>query len=71
MPTVDGYELIRRIRALPSERSARIPAVAVTAFARTEDRARALREGFQLHLPKPVDRQELIDVLRAVTRTRG
>jgi PAS domain S-box-containing protein len=55
MPYQDGYELIRRVRALPPERGGRLPAIALTAFARAEDRERALAAGFQLHVPKPVE----------------
>ncbi len=55
MPGMDGYELMRAIRALPDEHAQRVPAVAVTAYARSEDRQRALAEGFQLHLAKPIE----------------
>jgi signal transduction histidine kinase/ActR/RegA family two-component response regulator len=55
MPGQDGYELIREIRAMPSARMARIPAAAVTAHARDDERERALAAGFQMHLSKPVD----------------
>jgi CheY-like chemotaxis protein len=68
MPGGDGYELMRSIRALAPEQGGRIPAVAVTARARPEDRRRALAEGFQVHLPKPVDAAEL---LRQVTALSG
>ena len=61
MPGGDGYELMRSIRALAPEQGGRIPAVAVTARARPEDRRRALAEGFQVHLPKPVDAAELLE----------
>jgi PAS domain S-box-containing protein len=62
MPEVDGYELIRRVRQLPAEGGGRVPAVALTAYARTEDRLQALRSGFQMHVPKPVELAELIAV---------
>jgi len=55
MPGMDGYELVRAIRALPDERAQRVPAVAVTAYARQEDQRRALAEGFQLHVAKPIE----------------
>ena len=55
MPDEDGYELIRRIRAMESEQLRRTPAVALTAYARNEDRMRALAAGFQMHLAKPVE----------------
>jgi CheY-like chemotaxis protein/two-component sensor histidine kinase len=60
MPGEDGYSLIQRIRALPSDRGGRMRAAALTAYARSEDRRRALAEGFNLHLAKPVDPTELI-----------
>jgi PAS domain S-box-containing protein len=59
MPGTDGYELMRRIRALPGP-VARVPAIALTAYARTVDRQRALLAGFQMHLPKPVEPRELV-----------
>ncbi|HEX8723617.1 MAG TPA: PAS domain S-box protein [Pyrinomonadaceae bacterium] len=63
MPEEDGYDLIRRVRALAGERGGTIPAVALTAYARAEDRMRALRSGFQMHVPKPVEPAELITVV--------
>jgi CheY-like chemotaxis protein len=62
MPEHDGYELIARVRALPGGRA--VPAVALTALARNEDRTRALRAGFQVHVPKPVDFVELVTVVQ-------
>jgi PAS domain S-box-containing protein len=64
MPTQDGYELIRRIRSLPG--GSNIPAAALTALARSEDRMRAMRAGFQTHLPKPVTPAELVVVVRSL-----
>jgi signal transduction histidine kinase/ActR/RegA family two-component response regulator len=55
MPDQDGYALIREIRAMPSARLAAIPAAAVTAHARDDERERALTAGFQMHLTKPID----------------
>lgn len=63
MPIEDGYSLIRKVRALPSDRGGQIPALALTAYARTEDRIRALSEGYQMHLAKPVDRLELTTIV--------
>ena len=63
MPDEDGYSLISKIRALPSDRGGHIPAAALTAYARAEDRMRVLRSGFQFHLPKPVDSAELVTVV--------
>jgi CheY-like chemotaxis protein len=66
MPDEDGYSLISKIRALPPERGGHIPAAALTAYARAEDRMRVLRSGFQFHLPKPVDSAELVTVVASL-----
>jgi PAS domain S-box-containing protein len=63
MPETDGFELIRRIRALPSDRGGRVPAVAVTAYARAEDSERSLTSGFQAHLTKPIDSERLLSAI--------
>jgi CheY-like chemotaxis protein/two-component sensor histidine kinase len=63
MPEIDGYHLITSVRALPPEQGGRTPAVALTAFSRPEDRLRALRAGYQMHLGKPVDQAELLVAL--------
>jgi len=60
MPEEDGYALIRRIRQLPAHEGGQIPAAALTAFARTEDRAHTLSSGFQMHLSKPVEPSALL-----------
>ncbi|HYO95866.1 MAG TPA: ATP-binding protein, partial [Polyangiaceae bacterium] len=60
MPERDGYSLLREVRALPANAGGQTPAVALTAFARTEDVQRALAAGFHVHLPKPVDGAELV-----------
>jgi CheY-like chemotaxis protein len=59
MPGEDGYSLIRRIRQLPVEQGGAVPAVALTAYARREDRDQALAAGFNIHLTKPVEPSEL------------
>lgn len=61
MPGEDGYSLIRKVRSLQPEQGADIPAIALTAMARPEDTETALAAGFQLHLPKPVDIEELTE----------
>ena len=66
MPGENGYELIRAVRALPAESGGSVPAIALTAFARSEDRQRALAAGFQRHLAKPVDQGELVDAVSAM-----
>ncbi|SEK28297.1 PAS domain S-box-containing protein [Stigmatella aurantiaca] len=67
MPGEDGYSFMRRLRALPVERGGQTPAIALTAFARMEDRTRALLAGFQMHVPKPVEPAELVLVLASLT----
>ena len=66
MPDEDGYSLISKVRALPSEKGGNIPAAALTAYARVEDRMRVLRSGFQFHLPKPIDSAELVTVVASL-----
>jgi PAS domain S-box-containing protein len=63
MPGEDGYSLIKRIRESDNASYRRIPAVALTAFARTEDRFRALQAGYNMHVPKPVEPAELALVI--------
>ena len=60
MPDRDGLDLIRRVRARPPEQGGTVPAVAITAYARTEDTARTLSCGFQVHLSKPIDVDHLV-----------
>lgn len=60
MPEEDGYGLIRQIRVLEARLGKQIPAIAITAYAREEDRRCALEAGFQRHLAKPVDLDELV-----------
>ena len=62
----DGYALLRQVRTLPAERGGRVPAVAVMTYGRSEDRIRALREGFQLYVAKPVHPAELITVVASL-----
>ncbi len=68
MPGEDGYELIRKVRALPPRRGRKIPAIALTAYARTEDRMRALRAGYQSHIAKPVELAELLTVMASLVK---
>jgi PAS domain S-box-containing protein len=67
MPGADGIELLRAVRARDSARSLRLPAVAITAYGRVEDRIRILSAGFNSHLTKPVDPSELTAVVLSVT----
>ncbi|HEU4404345.1 MAG TPA: ATP-binding protein [Polyangiaceae bacterium] len=73
MPGEDGYSLVRKLRALGDDAGGRTPAVALTAYARAQDRTRALLEGFTSHVAKPVEPQELIAVVAALAgrRPRG
>src|ERR1041385_4235710 len=66
MPIEDGYGLIKKVRKLPKKKGGQTPALALTAYARTEDRVRALSEGYQVHLAKPVDRYELAAVVASL-----
>lgn len=71
MPGEDGYDLIRRLRALPGSEGGKTPAVALTAFARSEDRQRALRAGYQIHVTKPVEPSELLTVCASLANRIG
>lgn len=68
MPDEDGYSLIRQVRKLTAETAGEIPAIALTAFARSEDRRRAMLSGFQMHLAKPVEPSELIAMVANLAR---
>jgi signal transduction histidine kinase/ActR/RegA family two-component response regulator len=70
MPGEDGYALIKRIRALPEKGS--LPAIALTAYARTDDRIKAIQAGYHMHLAKPVEPVELLAMVQSIAqRTRG
>ncbi len=70
MPVEDGFELIRQVRQLPADQGGRTPAAALTAFARAEDRTRALRAGYQMHVAKPVEPTELTAVVASLATRR-
>jgi PAS domain S-box-containing protein len=70
MPEIDGYGLIRQIRASLEPRVSQVPAIAVTAYANPEDRIRALVAGFQAHVPKPVDAPTLAQTIRSLASRR-
>ena len=63
MPETDGYALIKQVRTLAPERGGNLPALALTAYARAEDRTEVLRAGFNMHLAKPIDPSELLVVI--------
>ena len=66
MPEEDGYSLIRKVRALDAERGGKTPAVALSAYGRTQDRMRSLTAGYNMHVPKPVDPGELTTIIASV-----
>ena len=66
MPEVDGYTLIRQIRALPQERGGQIPAIALTGYAEESDRQQAVTAGFQRHVTKPVKLDELTEAIASL-----
>lgn len=69
MPQEDGYDLLRKIRSLPPSRGGAIPAVALTAYARPEDRQRCLEAGFQAHLAKPIQQWDLLSICGGLVAT--
>jgi len=71
MPGADGYDFIRMVRSLPKDQGARTPAVALTAFARAEDRTRAMHAGFNVHLSKPIDGNELVAIVGSLSGRIG
>jgi signal transduction histidine kinase/ActR/RegA family two-component response regulator len=68
MPEQNGYELMQRIRTMPSQSGGGVPAIALTAFARPEDRNRAMNAGFQMHVSKPVEQGELLAAVLGLVR---
>jgi CheY-like chemotaxis protein len=71
MPRVDGFQLIERVRNHPNPLIRRVPAAALTAYARSDDRVKALRAGFQIHLAKPIAPPELVAAIAALARRFG
>jgi CheY-like chemotaxis protein len=68
MPGADGFAFIREVRSWPLAQGGAVPAVALTAYARLEDRERALGAGFQLHLSKPAEPGDVIDAVARLAR---
>jgi hypothetical protein len=66
MPGIDGYALMRKVREMEPERGGNIPAIALTAYTRAEDRIRALVAGFQIHIGKPFEPIELLTVVESI-----
>jgi signal transduction histidine kinase len=71
MPGVDGYSLIRRVRALEPDRGGKTPAVALSAYGRPEDRVRSLMAGFNFHVSKPVEPSELVTIVASLAGRVG
>jgi PAS domain S-box-containing protein len=71
MPGEDGYSLIRRVRALHPDKGGNVPALALTAYARSEDRTRSVLAGFQMHMSKPVEPAELIAMVASLAGRTG
>ena len=69
MPGEDGYSLITKLRAGDKAGDKQVPAVALTAYARVEDRARALSAGFNMFVPKPIEPHELITAIANLTES--
>ncbi|MCC5627939.1 response regulator [Nostoc sphaeroides CHAB 2801] len=70
MPDMDGYMLIRKVRTWTPEQGGQIPAIALTAFARNDDQEEALKAGFQMHLPKPFNPEELIAAIAQLVEAK-
>ncbi|QKQ76333.1 PAS domain-containing protein [Nostoc sp. TCL240-02] len=70
MPEVDGYSLIQQIRTLTPEKGGQIPAIALTAYARVDDSERAITSGYQRHVTKPLDPEELVQAVVALAQTK-
>jgi CheY-like chemotaxis protein len=71
MPGMDGFELVERLRGSADPRVRGIPAAALTAYARSEDRAKTMQRGFEMHLAKPIDPVELVSAVKALARRRA
>jgi CheY-like chemotaxis protein len=68
MPEIDGYSLIEAVRALPAEQGGQIPAIALTAYVREEDHQQAITSGYQWHITKPLDPEQLVQAVMSLTR---
>jgi PAS domain S-box-containing protein len=71
MPNIDGYELVRQVRQLEGNQNQQIPAVALTAYARVQDRMRAILAGFSTHIAKPVEANELVTIVASLAGRLG
>ena len=71
MPGADGYELIRRVRLMETERGRRLPAAALTAYAGADERTKALQAGFRVHVAKPIGPDALISLVADLAALSG
>jgi signal transduction histidine kinase len=71
MPGEDGYSLLQTLRQFPADRGGQTPAIALTAYARDEDRRKALSAGFQMHMCKPIEPRQLVTAIANLTSTNG
>jgi CheY-like chemotaxis protein len=71
MPGEDGYALIRKVRELDSDYHRQLPTIALTAYVGAEARKRALAAGFQLHVPKPIEPEELVAAVMSLAQPNG
>jgi CheY-like chemotaxis protein len=71
MPGKDGYQFIRELRQIAQDIGKKFPAVALTAFARSEDRTRAMMAGYQVHIAKPIEPQELLATVGSLAGRTG
>jgi CheY-like chemotaxis protein len=71
MPETDGYQFMRQVRSLSGEDGGRTPGIALTAFARSEDRTRAMLAGYQVHIAKPIEPSELLATVGSLTGRTG
>lgn len=69
MPQQDGYDLIKFVRDMPQKRD--IPAIAVTAYARNEDRLRAIASGYNIHVPKPIESEEFLSIIEGLVKRKS
>jgi CheY-like chemotaxis protein len=69
MPGENGYDLIARIRSLPPEQGGSVPAIAVTGYVSWQDRSHALEAGYQEHVAKPVEIDDLLDLIKDILQT--
>jgi CheY-like chemotaxis protein len=71
MPGTDGYQFLRQVRQLNADEGGKTPAIALTAFARSEDRTRAMMAGYNVHIAKPIETQELLATVGSLAGRTG